>query len=128
MKIATLVRGYFPVPRPADIVYAPIDLAVTLAEGLVKLNHRVDFYAPKGSKLNIPIKSCGLEPLVTTQKEWEKFLHNTEIHMHYIPHLWDFYLAKEMFEKARTGEYDILHFHHAEIALFLQTFTPMYPS
>ena len=31
--------------------------------------------------------------------------------------LWDTYLAEEMFRRARRGEYDILHFHHPEVAL-----------
>jgi glycosyltransferase involved in cell wall biosynthesis len=124
VKIATIVRGYLPVPRPADIVYAPIDLAVSLSQGLQSRGHSVDFYAPEGSNLSVPVQSHGLRPLVKSQQEWEAFLQNTELQMHYVPHLWDYYLAKKMFEKARKGEYDVLHFHHPEIALFL---APQYP-
>lgn len=127
MNIATIVRGYLPVPRPGDIVYAPIDLAVDLACGLQKRGHSIDFYAPEGSSLPVPVKSHGLKPLVTSQAEWEKMLHDTELQMHYIPHLWDYYLVREMFERARRGEYDVLHFHHPEIALFFAQAYPEVP-
>ena len=44
MKIAMMVRGYIPVPRPADIIYAPIDLAVDIAKGLsAKGAVRIDY-------------------------------------------------------------------------------------
>lgn len=125
MKIATMVRGYLPVPRPKDIVYAPIDLAVALSKGLKTHGHTVTFYAPRGKKTNFPITHHGLRPLVENQAQWSKFLHNVELHMNHIPHMWDFYLAQKMFEQADKGVYDILHFHHPQIAM---PFAAQYPN
>jgi len=112
-----MVRGYLPVPRPVDMIYAPIDLAVALAEGLTARGHQVDFFAPTGSKLKTPVKSLNLRPLATNQAEFQELLTKSEEFNHYVPALWDNFLAQNMFEGARLGEYDLLYFHHPEIAL-----------
>lgn len=124
MKIATMVRAYMPVPRPPDILYAPIDLAVEIAEGLHERGHKVDFYAPEGSKLPMPVKTMGVKPLVTNGEQWEKHLATIKPHIHYVPWLWDFKMVREMFERAARGEYDVLFFHHPEVAL---PFIEQYP-
>lgn len=119
MKIAMMVRGYMPVPRPKDILYAPIDLAVAIAKGLADKGHSVDFYAPETSKLPAPVetKTLGMRPLVTNGKEWAKHLETIKPHVHYVPWLWDNKFVEEMFERADKGEYDVLFFHHPELAL-----------
>lgn len=120
MKIAMMVRAYIPVPRPKDIVYANIDLAVDIAEGLARRGHQVDFYAPMGSQLKkVSIKDCNLPPLVRDLEEFRELLFNTDKLIHGLPQLWDEYMAKAMFQKAATGDYDLLHFDHPESALLL---------
>jgi glycosyltransferase involved in cell wall biosynthesis len=120
MKIAMMVRSYLPVPRPADMIYAPIDLAVAIAEGLTQQGHQVDLFAPLGSSLkHANVVTSNLRPLARNQAEMQKLLRNSEEVNHYIPGLWDAYMAEEMFERATTGEYDLLHFHHPEVALGL---------
>jgi glycosyltransferase involved in cell wall biosynthesis len=118
MKIAMMVRSYLPIPRPADMIYAPIDLAVAIADGLTQRGHSVDFFAPIGSTLRYAkIQTCNLRPLAKNQEGMQKLLRNSEEVNHYVPALWDTYMADEMFERARQGEYDLLHFHHSEVAL-----------
>lgn len=118
MKIAMMVRGYLPVPRPLDIIYAPIDLAVDIAEGLAQRGHQVDFYAPLGSKLHrVTVQDCQLRPLVHSQQEFRDLLSSSEMVNHYIPGLWDQHFATEMFARAAQGKYDLLYFHHPEIAM-----------
>jgi glycosyltransferase involved in cell wall biosynthesis len=120
MNIAMMVRGYIPVPRPADMIYAPIDLATAIADGLVKRGHHVDFYAPMGSSLNnVDIQSVGLRPLTKNLQEFRDLITNVEKMVHYFPAMWEGYLVNEMFQRAKAREYDILHFHHPEIALQL---------
>jgi glycosyltransferase involved in cell wall biosynthesis len=121
LRVAMMVRGYLPVPRPSDIVYAPIDLAASLADGLSERGHIVDFYGPTGNELDeANLISDNLRPLVTNNEEFQSLLGTANESMnHYIPSLWDSYLAEEMFRRAQRGEYDILHFHHPEIALSL---------
>jgi len=113
-----MVRAYIPVPRPADMIYAPIDLAVQIAVGLTKRGHSVDFYAPLGSKIpGVTIKSANIRPLVASQAEYKDLIFDIEKMNHYFPALWEGYLVKEMFDGARAGKYDALHFHHPETAL-----------
>jgi glycosyltransferase involved in cell wall biosynthesis len=124
MKIATMVRGYIPVPQPADIIYTPIGLAIDASRQLIKRGHSVDFYAPTGSKLDIPLKTLNLKPLVRGYKSFNELLNNVDLLTHYIPSLWDQYLAGEMFKRAAAGDYDLLHFHHPETAM---PFAKLYP-
>lgn len=113
-----------PVPRPHDIVYAPIDIAVEIAKALKHKGHDVDFYAPEGSTLPLPIKTLGIQPLVRNEDEWVAHLSNLKMHIHYVPWLWDLPFARRMFEEAHKGTYDALFFHHPEVAL---PFLKQYP-
>lgn len=117
MKIATMVRGYLTAPRPKDMVYAPIDLAVAISEGLVKLGHKADYFGPSGSQLRAGVETLGLRPLVHNHDEFQTLLENPDLLMHAAPNLWDLYFAREMFTRAQAGEYDVLHFHHPETAM-----------
>lgn len=120
MKIAMMVRGYIPVPRPVDMIYAPIDLAVALAKGLGARGHTVDFFAPLGAEFHAPnvnFVNLNLRPLVHNQKEAVELFHNMPLLTHYVPSLWDSYMVNEMFTQAKQGKYDVLYFHHPEVAL-----------
>ena len=119
MKIAMMVRGYIPVPRPADIIYAPLDLAGALADGLARRGHQVDFFGPLGTKLShAHVETLNLRALVTNNDEFRELLSNADERMsHYVPALWDRYLSDEMFKRAKRSDYDLLHFHHAETGL-----------
>jgi glycosyltransferase involved in cell wall biosynthesis len=127
MKIAMMVRGFIPVPRPDDLVYVIIDLAQTIAQQLAERGHIVDFYAPDGSELRFPVKTStlGLRPLTSSRSELNNLLKTPDLLTRYMPALWDQYLATEMFRRAEAGEYDLLHFHHPESALSL---APLFPS
>lgn len=113
-----MVRGYVPVPKPADMIYAPIDLALYLAKGLTEKGHEVVFYAPMGSHIpGVEVKTLNIPPLVHNQKEFSELVSSKEKQMHYIPGSWDRKMSNDMFERAKKGEFDILYFHHPEIAL-----------
>ncbi|MBA3757768.1 glycosyltransferase family 4 protein [Candidatus Saccharibacteria bacterium] len=118
MNIAMMVRGFILVPRPPDMIYAPIDLAYALAKGLSERGHKIDFYAPLGSSVEgANIRTCNLRPLATNQEEFQNLISNPALMTHYIPAMWDSYMADEMFVRANAGKYDLLHFHHPESAL-----------
>lgn len=118
MKIAMMVRGYLPVPRPADIIYAPIDLAAALAKGLTERGHSVDFFAPIGSHLpGVQMETLNLRPLATNEAEFRALITDPALQGHVQPAIWDDYMAREMFKRAARGQYDLLYFHHPEIAL-----------
>lgn len=118
MKIAMMVRGYLPVPAPKDMIYAPIELAISIAEGLVKRGHEVDFYAPNGSYImGVTIESSNLPPLVHDKKEMLALATDVERLLNYVPSIWDQRMSSHMFARAAAGEYDLLHFHHPAVAL-----------
>lgn len=130
MKIAMMVRGYIPVPRPADMIYAPIDLAAAIAEGLAKRGHRIDFFAPLGTQLSgarVNVHTLNLRPLVRSQQDASDLFHNTSLLTHYVPELWDRYLARDMLARAARGCYDVVHFHHPEVALAAAKACPKVP-
>lgn len=119
MNIAMMVRGYLPAPRPKDIIYAPVDLAIAISKGLVKRGHTVDFFGPMGSEIDggVTVRTRNLRPLIHNQPEMRELFSDNNRMTHYVPELWDKYLVSDMFKRAKAGEYDILHFHHPEVAL-----------
>jgi len=113
-----MVRGYLTVPRPKDMIYAPVDLAMAISEGLTKKGHNVTLYAPLGSRLKHgKIESTNLRALVSNAQEFQTLLNSPEKINHYVPALWESYMVSNMFNRAKAGEFDILHFHHPEVAL-----------
>ncbi len=125
MRIATMVRGYMASPRPKDILYAPIDLAIDISEGLAERGHAVEYFGPEGTQLNTAIQTMGLRTLVDNQPDFVELLHKIDYQMHYVPAMWDMLLAKEMFRLAHEEKrFDLLHFHHPEAAL---PFASLYP-
>ncbi len=122
-----MVRGYIPLPAPTDIIYAPINLAIQISRSLIKLGHEVDLYAPMGSKLDIPVKTLSIKPLVHDYKSFQSLLNSVDLLTHYVPGLWDEYYASTMFQRAVAGKYDLLHFHHPETAMPFARLFPTVP-
>lgn len=120
MKIAIMVRAYIVMPRPEDMIYAPIDLAIATAKGLGARGHKVTVFAPLGTSIqaeNVTVETMNLRPLVENQVQFEELLNNTELLVHGQPWLWDRYMVKEMYKRAANGEFDLLYFHHPESAM-----------
>lgn len=120
MRIALMVRAFIPMPRPSDMIYAPIDLAIAIAQGLGKRGHLVTIFAPLGTEVhgqNITVETMNLRPLVRNQAEFTELLDDTEHLSHDVHGLWDRYMTNEMYRRAEAGEFDLLYFHHPESAL-----------
>jgi glycosyltransferase involved in cell wall biosynthesis len=120
MKIAIMVRAYIPIPRPSDMIYAPIDLAVEIAKGLGARGHHVTLFAPLGSEINAPnvtLETLNLRPLVHNQTEFQELLCNIDQLSHNVPGLWDHYMVNTIYARAQAGQFDVVHFHHPESAL-----------
>ncbi len=126
MKIATIVRGYLPAPRPDDMIYAPIDLAIAITEKLVERGHTVDYYGPIGSHLRASnVVTLNQRARVKNYEEFAQLLGDSDMLAHNAPGMWDNFFVREMFERAAKGEYDLLHFHHPEMAL---PYVHLYPN
>lgn len=120
MKIAIMVRAFIPMPRPSDMIYAPIDLAIAVAKGLGARGHQVTLFSPIGTEVhgpNVTVETMNLRPLVTNQAEFTALLDNTNHLSHDVHGLWDRYMVNEMYTRAAAGEFDLLYFHHPESAL-----------
>jgi len=120
LKIAMMVRACITIPRPKDLIYAPIDLALKVAEGLGEKGHQVTVFAPLGSELhanNVTLESLNLRPLIKSHADFKDMLKSTDKLAHDLYGLWDRYMVAEMYRRARRGEYDLLYFHHPEAAL-----------
>lgn len=107
-------------PRPSDMIYAPIDLAVALAQGLGRKGHKVTIFSPIGTEVygeNVTVETVNLRALVKNQDEFTALLNKTDYLMHDVPGLWDRYMVLEMYRRAEAGEFDLLYFHHPESAL-----------
>ena len=121
LRIATMVTGYHTTPPPKGLIYAPMDIAIWISEGLIKRGHKVDFYATKGSKINVTrVINNELQPLDRGDNRRYKILKGLDVgnvEKHKILNLWDQYLIAQMFKQAEKGKYDILHIHPADRAL-----------
>lgn len=119
LRIATMVTGHFTTPPPKGIIYAPMDIAVGVSEGLVKHGHQVDFYGPVGTNVNVSKVVTGdLRPL--KQDGGDEILSWPNVgggEVNKIFNLWDQYLIAKMFQEAEKGNYDILHIHPVDRAL-----------
>ena len=140
LRIATMVTGHFTTPPPQGIIYAPMDIAVDVSEGLVKRGHQVDFYGPQGTQVNVTeVISAGLKPL--NQGDGLSILKDKQVggaEADKIFNLWDQYLIAKMFSAAEAGQYDLLHIHppdralamalsHLKIPVFYTLHDPIYP-
>ncbi len=114
-----MVTGHFTTPPPEGIVYAPMDIAVEVSEGLSRKGHEVDFYGPQGTRVNVSkVIDSGLRPL--KQNGSSEILRSFNVgagEVNKIFNLWDQYLIARMFSEAENGKYDILHIHPVDRAL-----------
>jgi glycosyltransferase involved in cell wall biosynthesis len=119
LRIATMVTGHYPTPAPKGVIYAPMDIAVELTEGLAAKGHKIDFFGPKGTKVpGAKVIDCDLEPLLG--KKGKKILDgdgSRNIERDKIFNLWDQLILSRMFAEAEKGKYDLLHIHPIDRAL-----------
>ena len=117
LRIATMVTGQYPTPAPKGVIYAPMDIAVEITEGLAARGHKVDFFGPKGTKVpGAKIVDCGLKPLF--DKKGEAILKKGgDNNLERNKMLWDQYLISRMIDEAKKGKYDLLHIHPIDRSL-----------
>ncbi|HEY5695762.1 MAG TPA: glycosyltransferase family 4 protein [Candidatus Saccharimonadales bacterium] len=129
MKIAMMVRAFMASPVPNDIAYSPTSVAISIAEGLGARGHDVTFFGPEGTKLgnNVKVDTHNIRPLATTAQQLYELVASTDLFQDYVPSLYDQYMARDMFERANSGEFDALVFHHPESAMGLAKLYPKVP-
>lgn len=125
MKIAMMVRAFMASPVPNDIAYSPTGVAVAIAEGLAARGHEVTFFGPEGTQLKgVDVITNNVRPLATTAQQLHELVTVTDLFKDYLPSLYDQFMVRDMFERAKAGEFDALVFHHPESAM---GFAKLYP-
>lgn len=121
LRIAAFVTSHFTVPPPKGVIYAPMDIAVSLSRGLAEKGHRVDFFAPAGSRLpkvkNLRLVDLGLKPLRQSSSGILRDSHARGDELSKIFNLWDQYFLSEIYRRALAGDYDLVHIHPIDRAL-----------
>lgn len=120
LRIAVFVTSHLPVPPPRGVIYAPMDIAISLSERLAKKGHRIDFFAPVGSRLpkarNLNLIHLGIPPL----RKYKAILSDPNAQggeLCKIFNLWDQYFLSEIYRRASSGVYDLVHIHPIDRAL-----------
>ncbi|USN96903.1 MAG: glycosyltransferase family 4 protein [Candidatus Nomurabacteria bacterium] len=128
MKIAMMVRAFLETPPPGNVAYSPAIIAQTLAEGLQQRGHTVTFFGPEGTKLDVDtIETYGMHSVAKDQAELDDFVGTTELFSDYRPALYDASFVKKILERAASGEFDCVLFHHFESALPIAGLFPKVP-
>lgn len=118
LRIATFVTSHFVIPGPKGIIYAPFDVASSLCSRLARRGHKVDFFAPLGSR----VSGCDIIDLkaLPLHKNFNKFFGKenlSEADTQKIYNLWDQYFLSEIYKRAIKGEYDVIHVHPVDRAM-----------
>jgi glycosyltransferase involved in cell wall biosynthesis len=125
MRVATMVRGWIATPAPPDVVYAPAALAATVACGLTAGGDPVDVFAPRGSRVPgaARLLDGGLDPVVTDRASFDRVVARAIAGDHADLVAADRHLARLMAD----GGYDVLLFHHLEVAAAVAGEVPRTP-
>jgi len=130
-----MASAHFTIPPPKGIIYAPMDVAVMIAQGLGKKGHDVTFYAPLGTAdmEGVRIETCDLVPLKQKYggevilRQMETKEEGVDKLQERIEHYWDEFLLANMFKAAEGGKFDLLHIHPVSRALALSLSHPRIP-
>lgn len=126
MKIAIMVTTWFKMPAPHNIIFAPMELAISIGTSLKKKGHDVTFYAAQGTVIpGMKVRTFNLPPTrrYTGDRQLFEKLANPDDPDHYtgnderIQIYWDQYLAAKMYEAAERGEHDLIHCHVSNVAV-----------
>jgi glycosyltransferase involved in cell wall biosynthesis len=116
LRIAQFVTSQRALPAPKGVIWAPIDLALEIADAMAERGHAMTFYAPPSPAVQHRVVSGRLTGGVC-DAELAKFF-DKERKARKMPfgsqhiELFDAYLIGKMIEDANRGLYDVLHFHH----------------
>lgn len=121
LRIATFVTSHFTVPPSKGMIYAPMDVAISLSGELALRGHRIDFFAPAGSHLpkvkNLRPVDLGLKPLRQSPFGILRDPRAKGDELSKIFNLWDQYFLSEIYRRALAGDYDLVHIHPIDRAL-----------
>lgn len=116
LKIATIISATVPVPLPKDYnkIFAPLEIATAIAEGLTKKGHEVFFFTPKGSKSKeFKVQEANFQPLYKN-KISKYYEIDEKVKFSY---LFEQYLICMILKNHPKEHFDIVHVHPIDRAL-----------
>lgn len=122
MRIATMIASQYGLPLPEDVIYAPIALAIQLADGLKERGHEVTFYAPASPSFRHPVVSGELR---RQAHDHPIFIQSGGREREKIFNLFDQYLLSLLYRDARAGAYDVAHVHPIDRGLPFADLVPI---
>lgn len=129
LRIAQFVTSQRSLPMPEGVIWAPIDLAIDIADAMTDRGHEMTFYAPPSPKLKHKVISGKLGFGITDESFRKKIAPERRRNPFGLNHvcIFDQYLLGLMFKDAQKGMYDVLHVH-SERALSMVRFFPKTPT
>ncbi|MBI4134329.1 MAG: glycosyltransferase family 4 protein [Candidatus Terrybacteria bacterium] len=128
LRVAEIVTAAFTAPPPAEVIYAPIFVAIDIACGLSDRGHDVTFFAPQGSHIpRVHIESGGVLPFHASYPEDPEIYRAPDVRLaerEKIIGLWEQRLIAELYRRARVGEFDIIHAHAPDRTLPFASLVP----
>lgn len=121
MRVAMMVASQFSYPLSEDIIYAPMELAGQIADGLVERGHEVTFYAPPSKGFHHKVVSGKM----VEQLQDSELLKQGGREREKIFNLSDQYLLMQLYKDAQAGKFDIAHVHPIDRALPLAELAPI---
>ena len=112
LKIATMVSANVPIPLPKNYnkIFAPLEIAKDIAEGLAEKGHEVSFFAPKGStSKKFKIKEVDFQPLYKNKISKSQYFEVDEKAK--FSYLFEQYLICRIFKEHSKKLFDIIHIH-----------------
>lgn len=120
-----MVRSFLETPIPPGAAYSPATVAHALAEGLQAAGHEVTFFGPEGTSLDVAnIETCNLRSFFTSMEDFDDQIATADLFSDYRFAINDGVMARAMLSRAKSGEFDVVVFHHFESAV---TLAPLYP-
>lgn len=119
LRIAEYVTAEIPFPIPSDFPrpYAPLDVALNIANGLRKKGHEVVFFGPKGSKSKtFKAQAAQLSPLFKN-KIFSRPEQLRDVEREKIFNLFDQYIVSDIYTEHLKNAFDIIHIHPIDRAL-----------
>lgn len=119
-----MVTAQRALPQPKGVIWAPIDLAIDLADGMKEKGHHVTFYAPPSPKLKHKVVSRRLQYGINDAEFLDNIKKERKIMPYGLNHvsLFDQYLITELYKDAEKGKFDVIHMHVERALPFVQFF------
>lgn len=129
LRIAEFVTATRSWPVPPNVIWAPMQLARDIADGLAQKGHRLSFYAPPSKGVPFPVHS-GVMHVGSADEKFavEAYAHARNVvgYADSYQGMFDQYLFLQAIKDACAGKIDIIHAHSpAVIPLIHQSPVPV---